>query len=329
MISYGDLLLKIIENTIPDDCWTERLDAIQTSTLYQTSEYAEYLQNSNENPIFVKFYNDSDNLVGQILITDSNNSQNEHGIKNFLKKFSKKNSSTLKFVHGPIILDNKYQDEIIQTLKEYLISKNKHISGSAHPLSNISFSTYSKPFSISKWSTFLIDLSLELDDILKKMNKHSARKNIERAEKKGVYVREISKSDLKLMFDLRQKTINSRYSNVSLSELERRWDSLHLTGWTGFLAEWKNIPIGGIMISHFNGYINESGILRSSLDYDEKLYAQDLLKWSIIKWGKKHQCHYYDLSGVNPNPQNLKEQGIFRYKQKWGGTQYNYDLIKL
>ena len=33
---------------------------------------------------------------------------------------------------------------------------------------------------------------------------------------------------------------------------------------------------------------------------------------------------YYNLSGINPNPESKKEEGIFRYKKKWGGKQYNF-----
>ncbi|RZD45866.1 MAG: hypothetical protein CXT78_04800 [Thaumarchaeota archaeon] len=52
------------------------------------------------------------------------------------------------------------------------------------------------------------------------------------------------------------------------------------------------------------------------------MYSQDLLKWSIIKWGINNNMKYYNLSGINPNPESKKEEGIFRYKKKWGGKQY-------
>ena len=36
---------------------------------------------------------------------------------------------------------------------------------------------------------------------------------------------------------------------------------------------------------------------------------------------------YYDLTGFNPNPISQKEEGIVRYKKKWGGTPYYYYRI--
>ena len=37
--------------------------------------------------------------------------------------------------------------------------------------------------------------------------------------------------------------------------------------------------------------------------------------------------NWYDLSGVNLNPSNKKEEGIFKYKKKWGGLQKDYWII--
>ena len=90
----------------------------------------------------------------------------------------------------------------------------------------------------------------------------------------------------------------------------------------------NNIPIGAIRVSSFNGYINEYSIIRSERDTKEKLYSQDLLKWKIIEWGLENNFSYYDLSGINLNPNNIKEKGIFRYKQKWGGKLTKYNIIK-
>ena len=33
---------------------------------------------------------------------------------------------------------------------------------------------------------------------------------------------------------------------------------------------------------------------------------------------------WYNLAGFNPNPANSKDEGIFRFKKKWGGKQFDY-----
>jgi len=121
--------------------------------------------------------------------------------------------------------------------------------------------------------------------------------------------------------------IRKESNPVTLEILESRWDSLKNIGWIGFLAFKDEIPIGGLMISYFNKYLNEWGIARTKKDTQEKFYSQDLLKWKIIEWGINKNFRYFDLTGVNPNPLDEKELGIFRYKEKWGGKLFKFNKI--
>jgi len=82
------------------------------------------------------------------------------------------------------------------------------------------------------------------------------------------------------------------------------------------------------MFSTFNKLIIEGGVVRSVEDFKNKLYSQDLIKWKIIEWGVENNMKFYDLAGFNPHPQSKKEEGINRYKEKWGGEKRNYWLIK-
>jgi len=69
-------------------------------------------------------------------------------------------------------------------------------------------------------------------------------------------------------------------------------------------------------------------VARSKIDFEEKLYAQDLIKWKIIEWGVKNKMKYYNLVGFNPNPISQKEIGVKRYKEKWGGKTVYFWIIK-
>ena len=83
------------------------------------------------------------------------------------------------------------------------------------------------------------------------------------------------------------------------------------------------------MVSFFNNYINEWGVARTPQDSDNRLYSQELLKWKIMEWGIENKFRYYDLTGVNPEPKDEKEAGIFKFKQKWGGELMLYNLVTL
>ena len=37
---------------------------------------------------------------------------------------------------------------------------------------------------------------------------------------------------------------------------------------------------------------------------------------------------YYDLVVYNPNPETSKEEGIKRYKEKWGGEKFPYWFVR-
>ena len=93
------------------------------------------------------------------------------------------------------------------------------------------------------------------------------------------------------------------------------------------MAKKDEKPVGGLFFSYFNKYIIEGGLARSPIDYKEKLYSQDLIKWKIIEWGVKNKMNWFDLAGANVNPKNQKEEGILRYKKKWGGKQFDYSIV--
>lgn len=314
-------MITLEESVEPDIHWNKRLLDSTTGSTFQTKEFADYvLESFNAQTLFLRFLTSDGNIVGQIMLyVPENKKQNS-----FLKKIFKK--KICRWTYGPVIFDNNYTSEIMKNLTNYLKHKIFLLNGSEHPLNPNIFNYMKNTFTIKPWSTFLIDLNQDKNTIWNKLDKHSARKNILRSKNKNVVVKMMERNDLSLFNELRNEKINNK-EHVSLSVLQLHWDKLKPIGWNGFMAFHENIPVGGIMFSCFNGYINESGIVRSQIDFDLKLYAQDFLKWKIIEWGKENNQRFYDLTGINPNPKTDKELGIFRYKKKWGGDLINYNLI--
>lgn len=307
----------------PDQNWNKRLLTSSSGTIYHTVEYSKILKEVlKREPYFLTFYSPDGEIIAQLL-GSKHSSKNK--VKSFLRRISHKKKDVFSWTFGPVIFDPSYNNQICEKLSDFLISNNFLVRGSEHPLTNKPLTNIKKPLVSKNWSTYLIDLSLNEKDLWEKMDKHSARKNIQRSLKKGVEVREITRSEITFYQKIREETHNP----VSLKVLEKRWDLLHKVGWTIFTAFSNDIPIGGIQASSFNGYVNEWGVARTAIDTNEKFYAQDLLKWSIIKWGIENKFRFYDLSGVNPNPTNSKEEGILRYKKKWGGKHIFYNQIVL
>ncbi len=311
----------------PDLNWNKRLLDSKYGTIYQTKEIAQYFEKTSKfKNSFLQFLDQSGTIVGQILLSKHNISKNK-SVKGILKNFLLKNNSLYRWVYGPVIFDESKTYEINEQLFFYLKSKKTKIFGSEHPLLSGSFFNSKTSCKIKNWSTFLIDLSLSKEELWKNCDKHSARKNVERSLKRNVIVKEITKNDLKYHHSILADTKAKVGHKSLLSNIEIQWDLLHPLGFTGFLA-WKDgLPVGSIMVSFFNNYVNEWGVARSDLDRDEKLYSQDLIKWKIIEWGNNNKFRYFDLTGANPNPKNSKEEGIFRYKKKWGGNMIQYDMV--
>ena len=321
-------------NDIADPRWNKRLLDASLGSIHKTNEFAMFTKEVfNRKPQFLQFLIPNGEIVGQLLLFEYPRFKKNEISKKFITKITGKEDKILRWKYGPIIFKPNLVDDICESLYGFCAKQKKQqktiVIGTEFPLLAESLKNFEKPFIKNTWATFLINLSENLEVIWEKMDKHSAQKNIKRSENRGVTISEITEKDLITIFDLIKKYKEETKTNTEekVEDVKKMWHYLHNIGMHGFLAFYDNEPIGGIMASSFNGYINEFGVARTPKDSENKLYSQDLLKWHIIKWGKSQNLKYYDLTGVNPNPSNQKEKGIYRYKQKWGGKLVNYNQI--
>lgn len=324
--------LKISE--IVDPLWNKQLLSSKFGTIYQTKEYAYYIQSAiNEKPLFLKFLNEKNDIIAQVLIFKS-----FKGLKK-LKKFTsnnylislfQKSSLFTPYIHwsfGPVIFDESRTHEIFNTFGYFLKNQKAKFYGSVHPLQNALNSSSNSNFKTSHLSTFIIDLQQSLEQILNATDKRSVQKNIKRSQERGVSITEISSRDdiiqyYELLNQFRKENNLAQYSYKNFVD---GFELLKNVGLKGFLAWYDNCPISAISFSTFNGFINEWGIARTKIDYDQNLYSIDYLRWRIIEWGVENKCNFYDLSGIKIENQTEKEQGIFKNKKKWGGNLFTYD----
>ena len=62
----------------------------------------------------------------------------------------------------------------------------------------------------------------------------------------------------------------------------------------------------------------------SDLCYSENLHNGDVLCWEMIKWAKEQGVRYFNMTGFDIDPKNSRQQGIRRFKSKWGGECVDY-----
>jgi len=313
----------------PDSTWNKRLTDSRFGTIFQTIEYANFVDKKGWKPIYLVFTNNKGEIISQLLLYDIPRFNKKGAVRKFLKKIPGSKKTIFRWMYGPVIFNDEFHNDILTSLREYLLSKNCKVIGSEPPVSNLGLASLGSPFKPQKLSTFLINLSEDMTTLWSKLNKHSARKNIERSKKRGVIVKEMNDKDLKNYYALLKETKSKVDWDIEYESVLSIWENLKPAGFSGFMATLNDIPLGGLLVSSFNNYINEWGVARSELDTSSKLYSQDLLKWKIIEWGISHNFKYYDLTGVNPNSTTEKEAGIFRYKKKWGGKLIEYDTCIL
>ena len=324
-----------------DTNWNKRLLESELATTAQIEEASFQFVENNQIPIFLKFVDPKGNIVGQLLMAEVPRFQeNPHRKKSFSNKLgkisglldiAKVKTKLYRWSYGPVIFDDDLCNDVYDSLKQFLLSDKTHqVLGWQHPFSTNGISSLEKDFNLIKWSTFIIDLTKPKDELYNNIEKSSGRKNIQRSIKRGISVEEVNENNLREYFDLVNLSKGERGGlKTNYDYFHKVWKTLEPYGRRGFLARKDSKPISGLLISCLSGHIIEAGVARSFADKDSMYYSQDLIRWKIIEWGIENNMKWYNLAGFNPNPSTPKEEGILRYKRKWGGKQIYYYGIKL
>lgn len=300
--------------------WDSRLQLCSGGTIFHTRAFARFnIKAFDAQSKFLTFVDSKGEIVAQNLC---------HIVKpvsfkrRLYRYFRQKPARLCRWVYGPVIFNKDLALDVEKALSDFLMRQKTPVDATGHPFFPSAFKS-SGTLNITPWATFILDLTRGEEELLASTRKNSVKKNIARSIQRGVTVEKITSENMPDYISIRNKS----ESKDDLHKLRIQWDELQSTGYHGFLAYKDGEPVGGIAFSSFNQYINEWGIARSRRDKQDNLYSQDLLKWNIIKWGIKNNCRFYDLSGVNPNPANEQERGIYRYKSKWGGKLFHYSKI--
>ena len=176
-------------------------------------------------------------------------------------------------------------------------------------------------------ATFLLDLTCSIEDLWKNLHR-GARKNLRKAERQGVGFREVAnKEEFNRCWEIyleeckRNRLVGARFNRDSLYE----WRVSHEDVLQHFLAEIDGVPLAVISVVTLNGMMNEvSPTTVSRYAMEHGIWAGDVAKWGVIKWGQEKGLRVYDLAGVAPSPTTLKEEGIHRFKSKWHGEYVEY-----
>jgi len=187
-------------------------------------------------------------------------------------------------------------------------------------------------FERDEWATFVVSLEGETKKIEERF-RSSVRKALRKAgDEQGLAVERISDLDgLKEYYSLfRSWRSAMRLWSTPFDEWRVMWNELRQYGssFEIFVAKQGEKAVGGLGIWAYNGIMNEFGSVRSPYAAQKNLYAGDILKREIIKWGRGQGFRFYDLEGVSNDPKNGKDAAIRQFKEKWGGQFKRCDVFR-
>lgn len=315
----------IIERLEKPDWWDSQILKSDNSTFFQTTFWADYCQeNAEEHPIYLAV-KEGNEIEGMILaFIDS----------------SKRLRKRLYWHYGPIIFNQVKEEEVLNIILKELdtIAKDNGIfsieaSSPVHGRANaekIKQIFEENQYESKKWGTFLVRLN-NTEEGLRNNLKKAARKKIKYCEENKIEVYLDNSNDglqnyLELLKETRKRmgmALPPSYPNdVMKKYLEKNM--------AVFLSKKDGKILAGLGLVFFNGIAIEMGVAQSDFDLNERIYSGDLIKWEVIKWANAQGFSVFDLAGVSVQNRSQKEEGIFQFKEKWGGElveYYNYEKI--
>ena len=334
-----------ISKIVPND-WNENLKKSAHANFFQTSDYLETTSiNDNGFPLFISVHDDSQEVVGQLglVIRESVRAHSSTAFNSFLNNFSNLGNRG-SWAGGPII-HGAGQDRI-EILKAIIKSLNE--IGKEHRLAVLD--GYSSPFDfdinpdnlnifsknnfgIENFFTYATDLNQSLDDIWNNVH-NSSRRDVKRAEKRGIIVKVLdSYEELDDYFSLiktwaKTKGIISR--DFSENYKRKFWNCIERNIEKIFLSYDNKEIVAGHRLGCFNN-IAYSHKITNSYSSPTSL-GGPILTWYAIKWAKENGMHTYDFSGgaSPPDDKNKLESyhekwdSLLYYKKKWGGKTFPY-----
>lgn len=328
----ADMLAVMFDEALPPADWEDTITQTAWSGFCQTTERAEYLAEVEwAKPLYIEVYRDQAVQAAAL----------------FLKRFVHRRGFPIYFPwypvlnchDGPMMIngqDFEALERMLAWLKEYAReTKALRISGTfsrTAPPEHLEACTailQRQGYSVSPWGTFLVDLNLEEEQLLKGLD-HSVRKNIRKCQDMGVSCRRIADmAEFEHLFFATYKNSENAYGRscypfssfkpLLLPPMDRFCDYFVATTSEG-------TPLATLGLTCFNRTGKETVSTLTPLAYESKIPAQDLLHWHVIKFAKEKGMSIFDMAGVNPEPVTEKERGIYRFKKKWGGK-YQTSLL--
>ena len=198
---------------------------------------------------------------------------------------------------------------------------------------NLNFSNLKRsPHPLFTNWTIISDISQDKEKLFANL-KSKTRYNINLAQKKGVYVKEVSNEKGYTIFEnLYFETINrQKYKGHNRFYHRKIWEAVKNKMSHILIAYYDNIPLAAYHLFIFKnrGYYVYGG----SSDKYRNFMASNLLMWESLLFAKKNGCNTFDMWGSLPKDYSINHPyaGFTRFKEGYGGKfiemMGSYDFI--
>ena len=229
--------------------------------------------------------------------------------------------------------------KIVQALNEFKEKSNRYSYGTIYPpVVNPSDNLFKEAgFKKVTNYTCLINLKKTTDELLRSLEKKSARWGVKTGQKNGLtFNLAKSKSEVKDFYKLYQKTAESGGFKATSYEFIEYLADTEISKL--FLVKRNNEILAGglLLVDHWNNYsvIN----LTASSEEGQKLQSMPFLYWNLILYSKGLKLNYLDLGGYDKEAyKGDKTYSINKFKENFGGevveqpiysTNWKYPLIR-
>lgn len=180
-------------------------------------------------------------------------------------------------------------------------------------------------YQVSRWATSLV--ALDGDAEMHARLKPAARKAIRRAREAGVVVRRCETRDEFARWFVGPYSHWTAREDSFIAQTLAMWDADDDRAYQYFVAFLDGRPIATLGTYRWNGVATEIMSGRAP-DAPPAVPAQDLIHWEAFRSQRELGDRLFDLAGYNPEPSSAKEQGIQRFKRKWGGDEVGVAMFE-
>ena len=145
---------------------------------------------------------------------------------------------------------------------------------------------------------FRLNVKDKTEEELLQSFESKTRYNIRLAGRKGVTVRQGTREDLKVFYDI-MKTTGSRddFFIRPLSYFQKIYDEMGEKHARIYIAEFEGEPIAATMPIYYGNKVWY--LYGGSSNKHRNLMPNYLIQWEMIKWAIEEKCDWYDFRGVS------------------------------